>query len=250
MLYAVRDGSKVTATPRAQGQCPSCRAQLKARCGSINTWHWAHPSRDCDPWHEPETEWHLAWKARAKSEACEVAMGPHRADIRAGATVIELQHSSISVDEIKEREAFYGKMWWIFDGSVFLKNLSLRFKEDYVTFRWRHPRKSLLQARRPFFVDLGTGFTLRIDWLGRECPLGGKGKLFPTEHVAAGLLDEAATSATIRAADRWPQDATARVARLVEQKQRAALNRLGGGTREPWDNFPGQAMLEIARAIK
>jgi hypothetical protein len=43
-------------------------------------------------------------------------MKPHRADIRrSDGLVIELQHSSISDEEVAAREAFYGNMWWLFD---------------------------------------------------------------------------------------------------------------------------------------
>lgn len=48
-------------------------------------------------------------------------MGPHRADIRRDdGLVIELQASSISAEEIAEREAFYGEMVWLLDGREFV----------------------------------------------------------------------------------------------------------------------------------
>jgi hypothetical protein len=41
---------------------------------------------------------------------------PPRADIvTASGVVVELQHSPISAETIAEREAFYGRMVWVFD---------------------------------------------------------------------------------------------------------------------------------------
>jgi competence CoiA-like predicted nuclease len=37
--------------------------------------------------------------------------------------VIELQHSNISIEEIRKREEFYGKMFWIVDAHPFAENL-------------------------------------------------------------------------------------------------------------------------------
>lgn len=36
-------------------------------------WHWAHKGRlPCDPWWEPETEWHRMWKDYFPSQNQEV----------------------------------------------------------------------------------------------------------------------------------------------------------------------------------
>jgi hypothetical protein len=43
--------------------------------------------------------------------------GPHRADVFNGRTVVELQHSSISAQDIAAREAYYGDMVWLFDAT-------------------------------------------------------------------------------------------------------------------------------------
>jgi hypothetical protein len=44
---------------RGSRQLPNLPEPLKARCGQIVTWHWAHLAReDCDPWAEPDTVWH------------------------------------------------------------------------------------------------------------------------------------------------------------------------------------------------
>ena len=110
MLYAIdANETRIRAEPKLGGRCPICRNELVARCGRINIWHWSHKKRlDCDPWFEPETQWHLAWKELVVPDKIEVVIKPHRADILAmKGVVIELQHSAISPDEIIERERFY-----------------------------------------------------------------------------------------------------------------------------------------------
>lgn len=121
MLTALQNGIKVLAQKGQRAICPECGAEVLAKCGEINIWHWAHVSRvDCDLWGEPESAWHLNWKSGLPLDWVEVPMAEngekHRADIRLpNGRVIELQHSSISVTEISKRELFYKKMVWIFD---------------------------------------------------------------------------------------------------------------------------------------
>ncbi len=125
MLYgSSEDGNRIEASPGAQAHCAGCKGPLIAKCGSVNKWHWAHRSKDCDSWHEPEGAWHLGWKSMAPKEWTEVVMGPHRADIRRDdGLVIELQASTISAEEIVERENFYGRMIWLLDGRDFNFNV-------------------------------------------------------------------------------------------------------------------------------
>lgn len=174
MIYGIRDGRRVVATPGAKAECPCCNGKLVAKCGRLVAWHWAHESVECDPWSEGESAWHLDWKDLAPADRREVVRGPHRADlVGPGGGVVELQHSAISVDEIEERERFYGKMVWVFDATEFGGNLLFREKPEYVTFRWRWPRKSLLAVTKPMFFDFGHGQLLEVRKLGRETPLGG-----------------------------------------------------------------------------
>lgn len=146
------------AAPRTQGFCPGCGEDLIPKCGSIKVHHWSHKVADCDPWWEPETWWHREWKARVRPEATEVVIGSHRADIvgcRGG--VIELQHSPISPEMIREREHFYRRMIWVIDAQPFFDNLgSYPEIEDYEGWvRWRWPRKSLMGMQRQQYWDLG-----------------------------------------------------------------------------------------------
>jgi competence protein CoiA len=152
MLWALKNGTRRFAQPIDRADCPSCAAPVLAKCGPIVQWHWAHIS-ECDPWYEPESEWHLKWKRKFPRDWQEVVIGPHRADIKTPDLVVELQASSISPLEITERESFYGDMIWVLRGEDFDCNFDFREQGDYTTFRWKYPRKSWWAARCPIIID-------------------------------------------------------------------------------------------------
>lgn len=159
MVYALDEsGIKIEAGKGRRGVCPLCGDPLQAKCGEIIAWHWAHHRRlECDPWYECETEWHLKWKRLAPPERVEVSMGEHRADIIAvDGAVLELQHSDISVDEVRARERFYGKMLWLLDGSRFQDNIRVEVGKQ-VRFTWSPPRPTWRHSRAPKFIH---GFTI------------------------------------------------------------------------------------------
>lgn len=106
---------------------------MVAKCGPRLMHHWAHASkRNCDPWWENETPWHRAWKSLFPEACREVGhVAPdgeiHRADIKTPTgIVIEVQHSAMTDAERLSREAFYGNLVWIVDGSGFRKNFSIQ----------------------------------------------------------------------------------------------------------------------------
>ena len=103
--------------PADRAACTLCGKPVTGKAGRIVAWHWAHESgADCDSWYEPVSEWHLGWQAAVPEDRREVAMGRHRADVVMwDGTVVEFQHSSIGVDDIRARERFYGRMVWLFD---------------------------------------------------------------------------------------------------------------------------------------
>ncbi len=192
MLLALQDGTRVEPTPSAKAECPACGGTVTAKCGQVVTWHWAHVGQqeDCDRWAEPVTGWHREWQQTVPVERREVVIGRHRADIiTATRRVVEIQHSSLPAPEIREREAFYGDMAWIFDArdAYEWRRLDLRFPDtkrlDYCTFRWKQPRKSLAVCRRPVLLDLGLGKVLRIGRLYASTPCGGWGKLYTRAEI-------------------------------------------------------------------
>jgi len=85
-------------------------------------------------------------------------MGEHRADILAiDDCVVELQHSHLSARDIREREAFYGKMIWLLDGGPFQDQLRVERRAKEIFFSWSPSRPSWLAASKPVFIH---GFTL------------------------------------------------------------------------------------------
>ncbi|WP_205603562.1 competence protein CoiA [Cyclobacterium sp. SYSU L10401] len=151
MKFAIVNGTKAEATKGVNGICPSCSAELIAKCGERKINHWAHQaSRNCNPWWEPETEWHRSWKNNYPIEWQEVSLldentgEKHIADIRsAHSLVIEFQHSPIDPKERETREKFYRNMVWVVDGT--------RLKRDYPRF---------LKGKKEFRVTDKKGFLL------------------------------------------------------------------------------------------
>lgn len=204
MIWAIQNERRVTAEPGESAQCPCCQSSVMAKCGSIVAWHWAHKADDCDPWHEPESEWHIGWKRKFPSEWQEVVIGNHRADVKTPKLVVELQASSISSEEIQERERHYRNMVWMLRGADFKDNLHIRKpagicsqcgkreqplyspikcwkcggminpRDGFVTFSWRWPRKSWWSARMPMVIDTGDGL-LHVKKLHQNTPCGGWG---------------------------------------------------------------------------
>jgi len=171
MLYALdSEGQKIKALPKSTGLCPDCGDSLIAKCGDIVMWHWAHKSGgDCEVWSEPEGQWHLWWKSLWPKEYVEVPIVKngkrHRADIKTDrGLVIELQHSSISTDEIRERERFYDNMVWIFDqidastlGSISFTERNSKNMGTYFYINWKHPRKTMKYLTKKTYLDICDG---------------------------------------------------------------------------------------------
>jgi competence protein CoiA len=199
MIYAVTEnGRKDEATPGASARCPHCKAEVIPKCGEIKTWHWAHRDvEDCDHWGEPETDWHRSWKAQIPADRAEATIKrfgeEHRADItRPDGTVVELQHSSLSPEEIREREAFYGSMVWLFDIRAFSPPCEgdPRFipkeKDGFHSFRWKHPRKHVAHTSKPTYLDMGPRI-MRLKKIHTESPCGGWGRVKPRSEFMKWL---------------------------------------------------------------
>lgn len=177
MEWALKDGLKVKAKPEEKGNCPICNEKLIAKCGEIKIWHWSHKNNnDCDTWSEPESKWHIDWKNEFPIENQEVLINKnnilHIADIKINNNIIELQNSSLSYEEIQEREQFYENMIWILNGENLFGGLELREKwieekqkdlngkesiksnRKIITFRLRSPAKSWWFAKKPIYVHL------------------------------------------------------------------------------------------------
>lgn len=133
MQFSLVNGSKSAPFSKGEGLCPACGNKTIAKCGSVKVWHWAHASNEsCDPWWENETPWHRAWKAHWNIEYQEIAHTSeesgerHIADVKNSAgLVLEFQNSPMNDQELASREAFYGNMVWVVNGSSFFKNVEI-----------------------------------------------------------------------------------------------------------------------------
>lgn len=180
MQYALDgSGQRVVAEKGTEAECPACKARVVAKCGEIITHHWAHAcGSECDSWFEPIGAWHLSWQSLWPEDCREVVIGRHRADVLTpGGTVIEFQHSTISTEEIREREEFYESMVWLFDGTDVWNRLKLwcgrAFKEPeepehHYFYEWARPRTSIRACEKPVYLDLGHGNIARIQPGKRE----------------------------------------------------------------------------------
>lgn len=147
MRFAIdTNNNKIEVTQSGQrALCPDCNNVVIGRNGSIRPKHWYHQtSQDCDSWYEPITPWHVEWQSHFPKECQEFSLideennSRHRADIYLkNKLVIEVQYSAISINEIAERENFYGKnnMIWILNGENLAKYSSIecKFKERKIS---------------------------------------------------------------------------------------------------------------------
>ncbi len=155
-------GERIAASPGVEAYCPLCRAPVTAKCGTQVTWHFAHQSvDDCDPWAEPETEWHIGWKEQFPPSWREVVVGEHRADVHTpqGFT-LELQHSRLVAVKIRQRELAYGNMAWLLDRSR-AATLSDGVVKG-VRFQWPRAPLAWTRAHAPLYLDGGDRELLRV----------------------------------------------------------------------------------------
>ncbi len=132
MQYALVNNIRQEAFAGGKGTCPTCSADMVAKCGNRIVHHWAHAHRqNCDPWWENETPWHREWKNMFPPECREISHTAgngevHRADVKTQTgIVIEIQHSAITDEERLSREQFYGNLVWVIDGSGFKHNFDI-----------------------------------------------------------------------------------------------------------------------------
>ena len=153
LRYAEVEGHRHLPFPKGRGICPECLRPVIAKCGEINTHHWAHVDRDdCDSWSEPMGAWHLWWQALVRDEFREVPRGPHRADmVGNGGVVVELQNSPISTEDIRAREAHYGNMVWLFNATDRFGQLVSGTRSFFALGQTKH----LEQCTKPVFLDFG-----------------------------------------------------------------------------------------------
>lgn len=160
---------------RQRANCPFCGCEVTAVIGQFVVNHWRHLAKEnCDPWSEPETEWHLNWKSYFPENFREVIMRDemndekHIADIKTDTgVVIEFQNSPITFSELTSRNEFYKKIIWVVNGnSINYENLkfytfqSLLFKYNDRIGEFSFYGRSKIyhkwsQCPAPVFFDFG-----------------------------------------------------------------------------------------------
>jgi hypothetical protein len=221
MHFALVNGLQAEPSPGLHGVCKNCEAVMISKCGQHKLWHWAHKSRiNCDPWWEPETEWHRQWKNHFPADWQEiiqfdpVSNEKHIADVKTiHDQVIEFQHSPMKPDELRSREAFYKNMVWIVDGcrgfsDATYFNLGLCERIDpengptIFPFHW-YGRSKLIEnwiaATCPVFLDFGHNVAWRLVSYDRVKKLGIVGPIEKEDLVK--ILLEGTPVARIRTGD-------------------------------------------------
>jgi len=177
MLYAKKNNEKIRAKPNKTASCPYCEKEMIPKCGDIKIWHWAHKhNQTCDYSNKVETYWHLKWKKMVKEKNCEVRTEKKDelkiADIKNDSEkVIELQHSPISIREMRKRENHYDDMIWLFDMNERYDNFHFKIrgedsKNQYVTFNWKWPWEKIknIKYRSPIFFDFSNHLMNYDNW--------------------------------------------------------------------------------------
>lgn len=164
MLNALsQDKQILRASPNITGYCPDCGEKITPKCGQIKIHHWSHkPGGQCQ-YGSGETEWHLRWKSYTSPENCEVKIGNHRADIRNdNGLVIELQHSNMSIDVIREREEAYDNMIWLLDCNDcditftgVARTVAVAVERSLYYYTWKYAKQAWASCTRPLFLDVG-----------------------------------------------------------------------------------------------
>lgn len=188
-LVALVDGARATADrdgPR-RGACPGCGREMSAKTGDVVTWHWAHlHDQDADACHvEPETEWHLNWKARCPDpDRIEAVRGNRRADVLTPYEwALEFQHSAISVSDARSRERDWRKhLIWIVDAreAYTAERLTLRrpHGREHYALRWAWSPAWVRESGCRMFLDLGDGELVMVGrWYDKnpDAPVNGYG---------------------------------------------------------------------------
>ena len=168
MKFALVSGTRQEAQPGLTGECIGCGSPMVARCGEVRIKHWAHKGRiRCNPWWEPETEWHRAWKNQFPSEWQEIVHfsesgEKHIADVKTGeGWVLEFQHSYITPEERAAREDFYKTITWVVDG--------LRSAQSQNRFLKALERDAFTNRHFPELKAISSKVELLKTWVTSNC---------------------------------------------------------------------------------
>lgn len=128
--------------------------------------------------YENETEWHASWKELIKDDYTEVICGSnneHRADIKVGQYVVEIQHSSIDGFILEERIDFYfnlnkesSRVIWVIDVQKQWKNKQFKlssYKTPQFKIKWRWKKDWALDIAKTTKTNLFLEYNFNSDKL-------------------------------------------------------------------------------------
>jgi len=150
MLYAKKDNDRIKATPKDTANCPYCESKVIAKCGNINIWHWAHKVKSDSCLYKDMSQWHMQHQLMAENEGWKIEQhtGYRIADCIKGINVIELQKSSISDQEILNRninyDAFRYNVHWVFDYTEKINNMRFTKVDNIYKFKQNWAKKSII----------------------------------------------------------------------------------------------------------
>jgi hypothetical protein len=156
--YALVNGEEIHIRDYIEGSYATCISnhhELISVKGNYNKHHFRH-KHSCDVNNSPLSEWHSEWQShfkyievqfplregQIKSRRADIVIGDFVIDVQytnKPGTVVEVQHSPITLDEVNHRNHDYGlhhkKVLWIIDGvGVTLHNNILVFEKDFWKF--------------------------------------------------------------------------------------------------------------------
>ena len=175
-----KNGDRVYAEFATRDQkyyCPTCGGEVMLRSGEINVDHFAHTSQCQDKWNYDMSPWHIRMQSYFPEECREVVVNRngvvHRADVllEKEKIVIEFQHSTISMQEYRERTKFFidagYRIAWVFDLQDKVEYDQIEYmNDDRTMFSWKNPMKIFNGWERP--TDYNKKFALYFD-LGGYC---------------------------------------------------------------------------------
>jgi len=151
------DGKIVRIQDYVEGKvyCLQSHHDMVAARGHINKHHFRH-LRASDVGPKQLCDWHLEWQSHFKLKEVPFHNPDRRADIVEGQFVVEIQHSSISPEEVSQRNQDYAKhgkqVVWIVDGT----DMAVTVKNDdhILTFdnAWKFESFKSMEF---VFIDVG-----------------------------------------------------------------------------------------------
>ena len=136
--------------------CPCCGGELIRKMGEERQHHFAHrQNTECsDSWagSYDMSEWHQQWQScyPVCNQEIQLNLGKvrHRADVLTGKTVVEFQHSHITMTNFSNRNYFYTslgyKVVWLFDLREEYTSGKLKRADGSSTdFVWSRPLSAL-----------------------------------------------------------------------------------------------------------